>query len=89
MNDWKFSVSVSVPSVLAWLAWGVMATLLAVHVLTDDATWAAFALAAAAVAATLHMRVFCMRLNRNIRAAFDLGRMSVGGEPSLVHAVRD
>lgn len=74
MIDRQVSISLSVPCALAWGAWAVMTALLAVGLVTQELIWGTFALATSAVAATLHMRCFMIRLHQNIRGAYELGR---------------
>lgn len=76
MIDRRVSVSLSVPCVLAWAAWAGVALLLGIMLLTTSQTWAILALATSAVAATLHMRCFMIRLNNNIHDVYDLGRQT-------------
>lgn len=74
MIDRQVSISLSVPCALAWGAWAVMTALLATGWVTQEVIWGILALAASAVAATLHMRCFMIRLHQNIRGAYELGR---------------
>lgn len=74
MIDRTVSVSLSVSCTLAWTAWMAVLALLGVGGLTQEVIWGVLALATSAVAATLHMRCFMIRLDRNLQAAYELGR---------------
>lgn len=62
----------------AWLAWIAVAVLLAAYVLTGDMRPAIVGLATSAAAATLHIRCFCIKIDRHMKTAFELGRESAG-----------
>lgn len=74
MKDKQVSVSFSVPCISAWGAWGLMTALLVAGLVFEDIALGIIGLAFSAIAATLQIRCFLIRLNRNIRAAFELGR---------------
>lgn len=79
MQD-KVSISMSVSArLVAWAAWILTVALLAAYVVTDDLRPGVVGLAMSAAAATLHIRCFCIKIDNNMKAAFVLGRESVGG----------
>lgn len=74
----------TVESALAWSAWVVMTGLMVTYWATDDIRPAVIALAMSAIAATLHIRSFCIRVDEHMQSAFELGR-----EAGRVHHLVD
>ncbi|GHJ59187.1 hypothetical protein NOK12_17050 [Nocardioides sp. OK12] len=72
MSDRSLSVSLhTLSAVAAWILCGV---LMGAYVWSDQVDCGALGLAASAVAATLSIKCFCVRVNQNILAAFELGK---------------
>lgn len=68
------SVSVSLFSLLAALAWLLLAALVVASLVLESVDFGVMGPAASAVAATLSVRGYCRRLEQNMQAAFDVGR---------------
>jgi hypothetical protein len=69
--------NVSLNSVLAWLCWGSVATMIVVAAFDPHPVVMMTGLAASAAAATLHIRCFVNGLREREIQAFDLGRDTV------------
>lgn len=68
------SVSVPLFSLFSGLAWGLLVGLVVASVVVDHIDFDVMGPASAALAATLSVRCYCSRLERNMQAAFDTGR---------------
>lgn len=65
------------PRLIAWLVWLAMIGLLVAYVLTGDLRFGVVALALSAIAATLHMHSFCLRVQRSVRVATEVVQRNV------------
>lgn len=78
MQDTQVSVSVPLSRVAAWGSWMIMVILLAVGTALDRQGFLAAGLATSAVAATCHIRCFCIRLSREVHAIADVVQRQCG-----------
>lgn len=91
MHDTQVSVSVPLSRIAAWGAWASMGILLSAGIVVDDQGVLAAGLAMSAVAATCHIRCFCIRLSREVHAIAEVvqcqGGASTGTRSSGLSAV--
>lgn len=78
MHDTQVSLSIPLSRVTAWGAWVVMVALLAIGEIVDDQGLLAAGLAMSAVAATCHIRCFCIRLSREVHAIAEVVQRQSG-----------
>jgi len=78
MQDTQVSLSVPLSRIAAWGAWVVMVALLAIGIAIEEQGVLAAGLAMSAVAATCHIRCFCIRLSREVHAIADVVQRQSG-----------
>lgn len=80
-------VSVSVFSSVAYVTWMATAALITAGITAHVESLVFVGLATSALAATLSMRCFCVKLNAGLQSAFDMGR-DVGRSEADVRPLR-